>query len=282
MPTHIGNCFEILSQVRYGLNEFSTAKVQGTDTTGAFQNEEILRQINNSQYYLWSILVEQFPEYFMKVGQTLSFVASVATLPSDCFKIREILDTDGYPIFPINYDNRHISSETGSKYRYYRYGNTIRVDQDSITETGSISYVSRCRELDTGVTSAGGALSATLATSAKAIADYYNDMMIENVTDSTTDTITDYSAARVCTVSNTWAASKYYGIISDLPAIFHPLIPEYALLQLKKNPKSPLAVTVADVQLFSQMLQSSLKSFAGVQNTDVGIDSIINDFGPVI
>jgi len=28
------------------------------------------------------------------------------------------------------------------------------------------------------------------------------------------------------------------------------------------------------------MLRSSLKSFAGTQNTDVGIDSIINDFDP--
>ena len=278
MPTHIGNCYEILSQIRYGLNEFSSAKVQGTDTTGAFQNEEILRQINNSQYYLWSILVEQFPEYFMKVGQSLSFVASVATLPSDCFKIREILDTDGYPIFPINYDNRHIASETGSKFRYYRYGNTIRVDQDSITETGSISYVSRCRELDTGAASATN----TLATTAKAIANYYNDMMFENITDSTVDTITAYTAARVVTATASLTSGDYYGIVSDLPAIFHPLISEYAILQLKKNPKSPLAVTVADVQLFSQMLQSSLKSFAGIQNTDVGIDSIINDFAPVM
>jgi len=278
MPTHIGNCYEILSQIRYGLNEFSSAKVQGTDTTGAFQNEEILRQINNSQYYLWSILVEQFPEYFMKVGQSLSFVASVATLPSDCFKIREILDTDGYPIFPINYDNRHIASETGSKFRYYRYGNTIRVDQDSITETGSISYVSRCRELDTGAASATN----TLATTAKAIANYYNDMMFENITDSTVDTITAYTAARVVTATASLTSGDYYGIVSDLPAIFHPLISEYAILQLKKNPKCPLAVTVADVQLFSQMLQSSLKSFAGIQNTDVGIDSIINDFAPVM
>jgi len=280
MPTYIGNSYEILSQVRYGINEYSTAKVQGTDATGAFLNAELMRHINNAQYHIWSILFEQFPEYFL-TSASIAFTSSVASLPSDYFKIREILDSDGYPIIPINIGKRHIADNTGSENAYYRYGNTLRIDADSVTETGTIWYYSRCRELETGMTSAGGALSATLATTAKAIADYYNDMMIENVTDSTVDTITDYSAARVCVVSNTWAASKYYGLVSELPVIFHPLIPEYAILQLKKSPKSPLAVTIADVSLFDQMLRSSMKSFAGTQNTDVGIDSIINDFDPI-
>lgn len=280
MPTYIGNAFEILSQVRYGLNEYSDAKVKGTDATGAFLNEELTRYINNAQNHLWSILFEQFPEYFLK-SASLVFTSSVATLPSDCFKIKEISNSDGYPIKPIGVDQRHILND-GSKYGYYRYGNTVRIDQDSVTDTGTIWYYWQCRELDTGLTSAGGALSTTLATTAKAIADYYNDMLIENVTDSTVDTITDYSAARVCVVSNTWAASKYYGIISELPTIFHPLIPDYAILQLKKSPKSPLAVTMADVSLFDQMLRSAMKSFAGTFNGDRYMDDLFNSFETMI
>jgi hypothetical protein len=277
MPTMVGNAYEILSQVRYGLNEYSTAKVNGTDTTGAFLNEELMRHINNAQNHIWSILFGQFPEYFMK-SASIAFTSSVATLPSDCFKIKEISDSNGYPMYPIGVDQRHITGG-GSKYGYYRYGNTIRVDQDSVTDTGTIWYYWQCRELDTGMTSAGGALSATLATTSKAIADYYNGMMIENVTDSTVDTITDYSAARVAVVSNTWAASKYYGLVSELPTIFHPLIPEYAILQLKKNPKSPLVVTVADVSLFDQMLSSAMRSFVGTQNSDYDLNNAINNFG---
>jgi hypothetical protein len=277
MPTMVGNAYEILSQVRYGLNEYSTAKVNGTDTTGAFLNEELMRHINNAQNHIWSILFGQFPEYFMK-SASIAFTSSVATLPSDCFKIKEISDSNGYPMYPIGVDQRHITGG-GSKYGYYRYGNTIRIDQDSVTDTGTIWYYWQCRELDTGMTSAGGALSATLATTSKAIADYYNGMMIENVTDSTVDTITDYSAARVAVVSNTWAASKYYGLVSELPTIFHPLIPEYAILQLKKNPKSPLVVTVADVSLFDQMLSSAMRSFVGTQNSDYDLNNAINNFG---
>jgi hypothetical protein len=275
MPTYEGNCYSILSQVRYGINEFSDNLVKATDTTGSFKNEELIRQINNAQYYLWAVLFGQFPEYFL-TSASIAFSSSVATLPADCFKIKEVSDSDGYPLSPISVNQRHISG--GSSHLYYRYGNSLRIDEDSVTETGTIWYYSRCRELDTGLTSAGGAASATLATTSKAIADYYNSMKIENVTDSTVDTITDYTAARVCTVSNTWAASKYYGIVSDLPEIFQPLISEYAILQLKKNPKVPLQVTPADVALFGEMLREAMKSFAGTQNGDVSIDSIINDF----
>jgi hypothetical protein len=103
-------------------------------------------------------------------------------------------------------------------------------------------------------------------------------MKIENVTDSTVDVISDYAATRVATVTNTWASSKYYGIVSDLPEIFQPLIAEYAILQLKKNPKVPLQVSPADAQLFGEMLAQALRTFAGTQNGDVTIDSIINDF----
>ncbi len=279
MPTYIGNGFEILSQVRYGLNEFSDSYVQGTDTTGAFKNEEIIRHINNAQNHIWSVLFEQFPEYFLK-SAAITFTDSVATLPSDCFKIKEVSDSDGYPINPMGVDQRHITAD-GTSNGYYRYGNTLRIDQDNVTDTGTIWYYWQCRELDIGMTSAGGASSATLATTAKSIADYYNSMMIENVTDSTVDTITDYSAARICTVSNTWAASKYYGIVSELPTVFHPLIPDYALLQLKKSPKSPVAVTVADIQLFDQMLRSAMKSFAGTFNGDTYVGNLFNDFEPV-
>jgi hypothetical protein len=279
MPTYNGNAYEILSQVRYGLNEFSTAYVQGTDTSGSFQNSELMRQINNAQYYLWAVLFGQFPEYFLK-SASLTFTASVATLPADHFKIKEVSDSDGYPLYPISVNQRHISSG-GSSHDYYRYGNTLRIDEDGVTDTGTLWYYSRCRELDTGLTSAGGALSATLATTAKAIADYYNGMLIENFTDSTVDTITDYSAARVCVVSNTWAASKYYGIVSDLPEIIQPLVSEYAVLQLKKNPKTPLQVNPTDVSLFQEMLRESLRAFAGTQGGDVMINDLINNFEPI-
>ena len=279
MATHSGNCFEILSQVRYGINEFSTAMVQGTDATGSFLNAELVRQINNAQNYLWSILFKQFPEYFL-TSASITFTSSVATLPADCFKIKEVSDSDGYPLSPISVNQRHILGG-GSSHLYYRYGNTLRIDEDGVTDTGTLWYYSKCRELDTGLTSAGGALSATLATSAKAIVNYYDGMTIENYTDSNVDVISSYAVTRVATTTTqTWAASKYYGLVSELPEIIQPLIAEYAVLQLKKNPKCPLQIVPADIALFNEMLRETLRSFAGTFDSDVDINSIINDFEP--
>jgi hypothetical protein len=273
-----GNAWEILSQIRYGLNEQSTALVNGTDTTGSFQNQELMRHANNAQYYLWAILFKQFPEYFL-TSASISIAASVVSLPADCFKVRQLTDADGHDIVPMNVGQRHLPSGTGSAHAYYRYGNTLRIDQDSITQTGTLWYYSRCREIDTGMTSAGGALSATLATTAKAIADYYNGLRIENVTDSTNDTITDYSAARVAVVSNTWAASKYYGIVSELPEIFQPLIAARAIITMKQSPRVPVALTKADLDVFKDELRGALQSFAGTFDGDMDLDSLFNDFG---
>ena len=276
-----GNCWEILNQVRYGLNEQSTALVNGTDTSGKFQNSELIRHINNAQNFIWGILFKQFPEYFM-TSASLSIASSVATLPSDCWKIRKILDSDGYDIKPINIGQKHAGNQQGSEHLYYRYGNTIRIDADSVTETGTIWYYSRCRELDTGMTSAGAALSATLATSAKAILSYYNNMKIENITDSTNDTITAYTAARVATVSNTWAASKYYGIISDLPEIFQPLIAARAIITMKQSPRVPEPLKASDIAVFQQELQMAMQVFAGTLDGDINPDDLFNDFEPMI
>lgn len=281
MATYSGNAYQILSDVRYGINEYSSGLVNGTDTTGSFINAELMRNINNAQNYLWGILKDAFPDYFL-TSASLTFSSSAATLPSDLWKIKEIVDSDGYPIDPIALNQRHVTSGAGSSHHYYRYGNTVRIDADSVSDTGTIWYYKRCRELDTGSTSAGGALSATLATTSKAIADYYNGMSIENVTDSNVDVISDYSAARVCTTTTqTWASSKYYGIVSELPEIFQPLIAEYAILQLKKNPKVPLQVTQADVALFNEMLSGALRAFAGTLNGDQTMDQILNDFEPI-
>lgn len=275
MPTYPGNAYEILSQVRYGINEYSAALVQGTVTDGSFQNQELMRQINNAQYYLWSILFGAFPEYFLK-SASITFTASVATLPSDCFKIRELRDSARHKIEPIKVSQRYIYND-GDSHSYYRYGNTLRIDADSITDTGTLWYYSRCRELDTGKTGA----TDTLATTAKAILSYYNGMLIENFTDSTVGSIATYSAARLCTFTDSLvltSATDYYGIVTDLPEIFQPLIAEYAVLQLKKSPKVPMQVTKADVQLFNEMLSESLKAFAGTQNTDTYINDVVNDF----
>ncbi|MCK9520784.1 MAG: hypothetical protein M0R74_17440, partial [Dehalococcoidia bacterium] len=257
------------------------ALVQGTDTTGAFQNSYLVSLINRAQNFLWSLLFKQMPELF-QTSASLAFTSSLATLPWDCFKVLEILDADGIPMTRIDYKERHVANYTGSKYLYDRYGQTIRIDQDGVSETGTLHYYKRPRELTMGASSDGGALSLTLATAAKPIADYYNGMTIENVTDVWVDVIADYSAARAATLtSQTGAASKYYGIVSELPEEFHRLIEEKAVLDLKRHPKAPVKLTQLDLDMFNDNLSAALSAFAGTFTGDANLDEIFNDFEPI-
>lgn len=276
-----GNCWNILNDIRYAINEQSTALTNGTDTTGAFQNTYLLRQINMAQYNIYSFLFEQFPDLFL-TSTTLSFSNSTATLPVDCFKIKTIINSDNYPIIPIDSREKRIGNMVGDLYVYYRAGNTVILDRASVSDSSTLWYYSRCREIACGMSSAGGALSLTLASTARGIVDYYNNMTIENITDNWVDTISDYSATRVCTLAaQTGAASKYYGIVSELPEIFHGLIIEKAILQVKQHPKAPFKITEQDIKIYSDNLRSAMISFAGTNTGDVNLDSMINDFGDI-
>jgi hypothetical protein len=152
---------------------------------------------------------------------------------------------------------------------YYPYGNTFILDKSGASDVLTFHYVSRCRKLDMGMSSAGGALSLTLATSARKEADYYNGMRIENVTDDWVDTISDYSAARVCTLAaQTGAASKHYGLISELPEDLHDLIGPKALLLMKESHRALKPPTVTEIQNFNEALGEKFLSLLGTFDTD--------------
>lgn len=273
------NAYEILSQVRYDLNEYSTAFVQATDTSGAFQNSQLMAKINQAQRIIWNALFNQNPEEFLK-SATLTFASSVATLPTDFYRFKRLENSDGIKIEKVSLDSKHVYDDLGTEYQYYRYYQSLRIDKDGVSGSYTLWYYWKPRELDQGMTSAGGALSATLATTAKKIADYYNNMTIENITDDAVDTITDYSSARVCTVSNTWAASKYYGLVSELPEPFHHLIQPRATILCKSLPQSPVQPTKIELMDFNDMLRETLRGYAGTSFTDVSIEEVINDFQP--
>lgn len=274
------NCYNIAEVVRYDLNEYSTALMQASDTTGAFQNSQIIQKINQAQSFIWNVLFSQFPELFLKSASN-SFSASAATLPWDLYRIKRVENSDKVKMDPITVDGKHVYSDSGSEYTYYRYGNTLRVDADGYSDTGTLWYYQKPRDITMGMSSAGAATSLTLATSAKAIADYYNSMKIENITDDWVDTITAYTAARVATITNTGAASKYYGIISELPDAFHHLIPMKATILCKSLPVSPIQPSASEVADFQELLRETVKGYAGTSHSDVPMESIINDFDPM-
>ena len=273
------NCYEILDHLRYGINEHSSGFMAGTDTTCPHSNSYLVKKINVAQRQIYNILLRRIKGEFLETA-SLTGVSSVYTLPADFGILVHFKDDNGLKVHQIPPSRKHTTNATGFKRLYYRKGQTLVLDKDGITATYTLEYYRKPRELDQGATSAGAATSATLATTAKGIVDYYNGMKIENITDSTVDEISDYTAARVATVTNIWAASKTYGIVSDIPEPFHHLIgPKAVHLTKAESPVIQEKPTASEVSEWNSQLIDALRAYAG---TDLDEDpaSLFEDFGP--
>jgi hypothetical protein len=264
------NAYTMAEMVREGINEYSTAYLQGTDTTRAFANADILNKLNMAQRYIADLLYTRDPSLFLK-SVVLTGVNSVYTPPADFMKVRRLEDSDGIQVVPITIDFK--GYEDG--HSYYRKGNTLVVDKGGMSDPLTLWYFSRVRDMDYGMSTAGGALSLTLALTARVQADYYNGMTIANITDSWEDTISDYSAARVVTLAaQTGAASKYYGMVCELPEDLHHLVPMKALIAMKGTYTSNKAPNAADISDFNAALSSAFNALLGSVHGDVPISDL--------
>lgn len=266
MPTY-DNCYSLLEDVRRGLNEYSTALMQGTDTSGMYSNEYLVGKINKAIQAIHSYLFKRVPGAF-RTSASVSVTSSVITLPWDFGIIEELRDADGSKVFPTSTRYLPANASGGSKRQYYRKGNTLVLAQSSVTDTYTIWYFTKPRRVEQGKASAGAALSLTLATTTPKIADYFNGMIIEDVTADWVDTIDDYTAARVCTLAaQTGKADDYYGIVSDIPDTFHGLIAPRALLNVRNEhpvfqDKKP--TSEEKIEWVNELI-AALSAFAGAQ-----------------
>jgi len=271
------NAYEILSEVRRGINEYSTAYVQGTDATGAYLNAQIIKHINEAQKYLYNLVVNRNPQLFYKSAD-LTPSNGRLTMPWDFHRPRRLENASGKKLYVEGLDQKPAGDEVGSSYHYYWQGGYIYMDESAYSEVTKLYYVSKPRDIHCGITSAGSALSATLdATYAKKIADYYNGMVIEDLgvagaSSNTHDTITDFTTALVATVSGTWAASHYYGLVSELPEALHTFITRRATLLMRSTYPSLEKPAVIDLKLFQDDLNEAINGLLGTFNseTDVG------------
>jgi len=274
------NCYDIVADIRRGMNEYSVGKMQATDTSGAHLNEELISNANKAQRHLHAILFRRIPHEFLESASVVG-VDSVFTLPWDFGIVRRFADENGHKVGRVGVDDRPTATGAGSLREYYRKGNTLILTRSGCTQTYTLWYWRMPRDLTMGMSSAGGALSITLATSAKKLVDYYNGMKIENITDDWVDTISDYTVARVATIgTETGAASKYYGIVSDLPEPFHFLISQLAIMITKGiNPVSQEEPGNMEAKLFQIALNDTLLAFAG-GDVDVLSEDMWCDFDP--
>lgn len=280
------NCREIMRNLLYALNEYSDARLDGTDTSGRFNLGYLLQHINSAQDYIYNLVLRRKPKLFL-AESSLTGVNSVFTLPSDLGRLRLFVDEKGDKIFPVDVDNLKRTDTVGSKQIYYRKGNTLVLDQDGVTDTYKVYYYRKPVKLNMGTASAGAAgsitLQATIPLRASKLVDYYNNQLIENETQDWVDTITDYSTTRVATITETAVASDKYGTVSNLPEVFHALIMPRALMQINsEHPVNTKQVITAQKTLFDENLSEALKNYASHTDDDVDSEDIFADFHPPI
>ena len=273
------NAYEILEQIRYGLNEHSTAYVQGTDTSGLYQNPYLTKETNKAQRLIFSTLLKRAPEKFLE-SASLTGVDSVFTLPWNFGSIVEFKDANGRRVWPAGVEAIPGTGGQGSSRQYYRKGNTLVLTKSGSTDTYTLWFRSQPRDIHAGKAAAGAASSITLdSTYAKLIADYYNGMDLENDTDDSIQPISDYTAARVATITGTGAEDDYYGLVSELPQVFHYLIAPRAVITTKlEHPASQEKPTSQDIQMWFNDLMETLSAWAK-PSEDISPEDIWADYG---
>ncbi len=281
MPTY-NSAYEIGSDIRRSLNEYSAALMQGTDTSGAYSNAEIMKGMNDALRYLYSVLVKRIRSEFVKVDENVTITSSAGTLPWDLGRLIMLKNQYRRPMYPLRPTQRVPFEATGSDRQYWLKKNRqIQIEKAGISQTYLITYVAKPREIHFGMSSAGAATSLTLdASYAKKIADYYNDMDIELVTDDKPDTITAYTSGRVATITNTGAGDKYYGLVPEIPEAFHHLIAPYGAIFTKDaSPVAQEKSTQQERDNINGQLIEAVRAFGGEHEIDY--DQIFTDFEPI-
>lgn len=264
----------MIGDLREELNDYSSDKVDGTDTSGAFTNRYLLRKINEAQSYIYSVILRKNKDAFLE-SATLTASSSVLTLPWDMGIVKVLLTDNGTRCVRIDSDEQKVTGASGDPSLYVRKGYTIVIDKDGVSDDYTLWYYRRCRDLTHGKAAAED----TLSTDASPYADFYNGMEIEDITGSQSGTISDYTAARVITSTITIANESYYGMISTLPKEFHMLIPLWAALKSKSHPASLSKPSKEEIDSFNAEFVQALNAYATTYE-DTLVESIFQDLEP--
>lgn len=251
------NCYAITASIRQALGEYSEAKVRGEDAFGAYHNDYIVDKINAAIRELHAMIMRRVPGLFL-AETSLTGVNSVYTLPWDFSRLLWFKDENGRQVYRIGERDRRLTDADGSEHLYRRVGNTLVLDKSGVTKTYTLVYLKKPRNIHHGLAAAGAEASITLSTDAPKIADYFNNMVIEDVTSDWVDTISDYTAARVATIgSETAAKNDAYGLVPEIPDWAHHLIAPRATLAIRgEHPAAKSKPTKADWDDFWGQLRS--------------------------
>lgn len=236
----------------------------GEATASYWTNLNLLRRLSFSQAKV-ARMVAKSPGQWLVTSKSVTPVASVITLPSDCARPVYLEQTsNNEPIMfmaSVRYraSNRRTLTDTRNvAFREaYPIIDAIEVNQASYTSACTLWYELLVPNLHCGTAQSGSGASAlelddaaeSAGGTGRAIVlldDYYNNSIIE-VVDQTSgivdirSTISDYaSSTHVATITGTPASGDSYGTVSRLPEFTHDLIVMEATVLALMKPSSIL------------------------------------------
>lgn len=280
------NAYKFIADVRHGVNEYSAALWSGTDTSGKFSNNYIIEKLNAAQSRMYSLIMKSDVREIFYESSSVSVSSSVITLPWDYGRILQLEDSDGYKVWPSTAKATPVSGSEGNENLYYRDGNTLVLNKAGITDTYTLKYFKKPRSMTYGTAATSSGLN-SLVMAATDITmlrnDYYNNQVVDNYTQGTYGTISDFVAStRVATTDNaiTWAANTdIYGTVPDMPEEFHHLIAPLAIILIKtEHPAAQEKPSQTELALWASMFSETMAAFSN-QPDDISLEDIFTDFG---
>ncbi len=237
------NAYFILRDVRNKINAASESH---------WTDGELLRDINQAQMGLAMHLTMISGGWLLK-SASVTPVASVITLPSDCAKPVYLEETDtGYPIrMSIPVGDRVYTRLIGAQVppNAYTLRRSIVVNMESYGNACTLWYHERVPDLHAGTagsSSAASKLYLDADNEPRFTDDYYNDQVVEVIDQSTklidiSSTISDYTGLTAfAAITGTPISGDFYGTISKLPDECLPVLVLKATLIALSKPSAAL------------------------------------------
>ena len=220
------NAKELLDQLRDNINEASTDH---------WSDLGLLRRLNLAQRRAAKMFAMSPGQWLVKRA-TVTPVASVITLPSDCSKpiyLEEV--SNGVPIkwlpsvsyrAPSHQNASSLTLSSLDQAEAYPLRDTIEVNTENYTAQCYLYYQQRVPNLHTGTAGSGSGANALEFASDLALSfvdDYYNGVTVEVIDQSSgivdiRSEISDFVAStRIATITGTPASGDIYATVSVLP-----------------------------------------------------------------
>lgn len=279
------NAYQLITEFREAVGE-DVAIGNEASHTGRFKYPAILRWLNRGQMEVQRLLISLDDRYFLTAtAQNGVAGQNHYPLPQDCFMSRvlmvERVEGDSrYAYWPIDLEEKEAyrrSSAAGIAYhgRFEIRENGVEIYPAPPAGTNNvvIYHNRRLADMDFGpLPSNAGNTSLTLNSTARPVGHYYDNYRVSIVGSGAgkdqTRTITDYTAARVCTVAQ-WGTNPttadYYAIECELGEDFERLmVVKVMMMAMRRDSR-------AELGLFQQEHDDLVASIlSGLQSRDRG------------